>query len=1284
MFKRFGVFAVFFGVLALTYDSQAQQTLGGITGEVSDSTGGLVADTTVTAVGDQTGLTRTVKTNSSGGYLFASLPIGTYTLTFVHDGYETQKMPSILVQADRTATVNAQLKVGQTSQSVTVEASPLMNAVDTTNGYVLDKQQIDAVPLPTGSFTGVAILAPGVNAELPGGTGSNNGLGNAPIWANGQRDTSNSFLLNGVDASNLFNGKSTSSVASERVTLDTGEGNAGAGGVTQSSASVYLAIGNALPTPAPETLQEIRVNTSMYDAQQGSTSGAHIDMSTVTGTNQYHGTAYIHRGTDWLNAAPFFFKQSTFIPADEKVPQLHRYIAGGSVGGPIIKDKLFGYVAYQHVHISDQEIGISRLIEPTGLTDDRSSGALVAVANTNWNYDPPNTPAPITSAQINPVALFLMQYKLPNGQYLIPSPTPGVIPTYNDPYNTSIPGTSYFSADQAVGNLDWNATSKDTLAAKYYYQHDPLNSPYAYSNVSGFNQKLDTGSQVFSLNNTQLLKQNLSVTEVLGFLRMKAYGVNQQPFSPQEAGINTFGSNYFPGISIIDNFGNGSPNNPNFLFNEMSNIGPGAETQGPFTGMFQNRIMPSANAIWTLGKHTATFGGSYSYTQLNVRNERTNKGFISTPDFSNFLQGNLSYQNDDFTTTSFSVGDANRYYRANQVGLYLQDKFQATPTLSLTAGIRYDWNGGLTEKNGRIFNFDPSLYSFDGEEVTSNGFIIAGNNKLFPTHGVSDTTLTGRQWGIGPRLGLAWQPSKLDGKVVVRAGTGIYYDRGELFTYLSPGYAAGEVTGGVFGVTMTPPFVNTAQCPTSPAFVTPCTGTINLSNPWGTTPPSQPSGNPADITKYLPSVSAIENDTSLFTFANYNRANKLPYTINYALDVQWQPRNNIAIDIGYVGNVGRHEIIPVPFNQAQVASPSHPINGQKYTYGYAVQTAPCDYYSCSPANLPDNTPYLSTYEGGNVDLRVPYVGYSGESESFDAAGLSAYNSLVVHVEKRLSHGFQAGFSYTYSHSLDEQSALGLFYNGNNPQDLHDGYASSDFDRTHVFNFNWSYTVPNVFPEHTLAGRLIDGWSLQGLTVIQSGQPYSVIDYSGAVGSIYYGTSDGVTNPIVPLAPGCTPHKAYSGHSGAFGIPALNSSCFTLPLLTPGGLSGAIPNNDPYETNFTNGQRNIFRQAYQKRADVSLVKNFKIAGPVTGKYTFDVFNLTNTSSFDIPGNAVAQNAGYNDFPVSGTPVVPSQTYCSNLQNNPSPGTFFSCPTGLGYVTHVIGNARQIQMSFRLTF
>src|SRR5580704_12117550 len=745
--------------------------------------------TTVILIGDQTKLTRTQKTDGTGSYSFVNLPIGSYTLTFSHGGFQTQNVPSILLQANRTATLNVTLKIGQVNETITVEETPLLNAVDTTNGYVLDKAQIESIPLPTGSFTGLAALSPGVTADLASGTGVNSGLGNLPIWANGQRDTSNSFLLNGVDSSNLFNGKTTSQVNSARVVNGTNGGLANNPGVIQSSASVYLAIGQALPTPAPESIQEVQVNTSMYDAQQGSTSGAHIDVSTTSGTNGFHGSAYLHRGTDWLNAAPLFFKLDPHIPASEKVPELHREVPGGTFGGPIIKDKLFGFVAYQHMHVSDQETGISRLTVPLGLTDtNRTAQGLADLANTNFAI--PNSQPLLTPSQINNVALSLFQFKLPNGQFLIPSAN-GPTPTSAFPDNAVVPGTSYFFSDQAVANLDWNASSKDIVSAKYYYQHDPSTAPYAFSNVAGFSENTDAGSQVLSISNAQQVKPTLNIVETFGFVRQKIYITNQQPFTAAELGINSLGSSYFPGISITDIVGNTSPNNPG-LFNQTLNIGAGPTSQGAYTGAFQNRFNPSVAAVWTLGKHTLSFGGNYAYTQLNTRDQRTNKGMVASVDLYEFLQGLISpYEN--FLATAYLQGDASRYYRANQAGPFVQDKYQIRPNLTITAGLRWDWNGGLSEKYGRIFNFDPSRYAFDETTgvVTSNGLIVAGNNNQAPTPGVSNTTLTGRQWGFAPRLGIAWSPSSFQGKIVVRAGTGLYYDRGELFSYLSPAYAVG-------------------------------------------------------------------------------------------------------------------------------------------------------------------------------------------------------------------------------------------------------------------------------------------------------------------------------------------------------------------------------------------------------------------------------------------------------------------------------------------------------------
>jgi hypothetical protein len=298
---------------------------------------------------------------------------------------------------------------------------------------------------------------------------------------------------------------------------------------------------------------------------------------------------------------------------------------------------------------------------------------------------------------------------------------------------------------------------------------------------------------------------------------------------------------------------------------------------------------------------------------------------------------------------------------------------------------------------------------------------------------------------------------------------------------------------------------------------------------------------------------------------------------------------------------------------------------------------------------------------------------------------------------------QVAASYTYSHALDEQSALGLFYNGDNPRDLRSGYASSDFDRTHILNFYYSYQLPKYGSDSTLMGRFTNGWRLSGITVLQSGQPYSVEDFSGAVASLYYATQDGITNPILPLAPGFTAKTAKTSHSGAFPTQssggsftdlALNPAAFYVPLVAPGtsgvpacGSTTAGTKNvcDVFETTFGTGERNIFRQSFQKRADISLVKETRLTDRISAKYTFDVFNLTNTPSFDIPGNSVGLGLGTGNGNTSFGQVSydPTKSRSANIGSEYSPLTPAS-PQGLGQVTSSIGGPRNIQMSFHLIY
>ncbi len=290
----------------------AQAVLGGIQGTVKDSTGAAVPDATVKAVNTETNLSVTAKTQVTGSYQIANLPAGTYHVSFAKDGFDTETHTAVLVNSDRTSTVDGNLRVGAVATTVEVTGTPLMNQVDTTNGYVVDQLTIQDTPLATGSFTQLAILTPGVHADFAGGAGSNSGLGNQAIFANGQRDTSNSFSLNGISTNNLFNGNSTSQVGENRFVENTGE-SFGAGGEIQTSTSVYGAIGQALPTPPVEAIQEISVNAAMYDATQGANSGAHISVITKSGTNEIHGAAYEYWGGSALNAAPFFYNASPAI-----------------------------------------------------------------------------------------------------------------------------------------------------------------------------------------------------------------------------------------------------------------------------------------------------------------------------------------------------------------------------------------------------------------------------------------------------------------------------------------------------------------------------------------------------------------------------------------------------------------------------------------------------------------------------------------------------------------------------------------------------------------------------------------------------------------------------------------------------------------------------------------------------------------------------------------------------------------------------------------------------------
>jgi hypothetical protein len=464
-----------------------------------------------------------------------------------------------------------------------------------------------------------------------------------------------------------------------------------------------------------------------------------------------------------------------------------------------------------------------------------------------------------------------------------------------------------------------------------------------------------------------------------------------------------------------------------------------------------------------------------------------------------------------------------------------------------------------------------------------------------------------------------------------------------LFSYLSAG--AGGGFSGPFGVTLSPPFVNEITAGTGSTFA----------NPFPSAGATL-AGSQAQFLAQLPNLAQTTKQINPpgnlygpFIFSGYDINNKLPYTENWTFDLQYQLSNNWLLKAGYAGNHGQHLVVPVTFNQPGIATPSNPINGQTSSYGF---------------NFPSTNPLtpIDTLEGGNTGIRVPYIGYSANSVLYKAEGISNYDALQLQITKRLSKGLQLTGSYTWSHALDEQSGAGLFFTGGNTLNLRQSYGSSDFDQTHVFLINLVYAVPTIgqFKSNKFLDAALNGWTVATQTVAQSGQPYSVYDYSGSLASLYFSSNDEITNPIVPLAPGVTAQQAQL--QGTTGInpskPVLNPSAFAPQFLTPG--QNGVPAGDTGESVFGNTGRNLFRGPFGVRVDASLGKQFQINERIRLRFSADAFNLFNHPNFDTPANDVSF------FPNFGPPAS------------------FPPSGSLGMIQQTIGSPRFLQLNLHLTF
>src|SRR5580704_1415041 len=344
----------------------------------------------------------------------------------------------------------------------------------------------------------------------------------------------------------------------------------------------------------------------MYDASQGNNSGAHIDVVTKSGTNKLHGELYEHFQNSDMNAAPFFYNASPAVLT--KVPFLNRNAFGATLGGPIKKDKLFYFVAYQGVRIADGSTAEVGATVPITLTNDRSAAGIAAAATADYGTT-------VNASQVSPVSLAIMQAKLPNGNYLIPTPNITSVATAKQlGYDAlQIGPNTQAQVNQANGNIDYLVSDKDRLSGKYYFQNDPTTTPFAsVTQALGFPQKLQAGSQVVALDNTVILSPTLTWQQRAGFTRMNAFASTNAGFTTSQFGINVPGGN-FPEIEWSKADNNLSSNG--FAFGTNASFGN--------AGMYQNQWEYATTLRWVVGRHSLSFGVDWNHTQLNILNNNT-------------------------------------------------------------------------------------------------------------------------------------------------------------------------------------------------------------------------------------------------------------------------------------------------------------------------------------------------------------------------------------------------------------------------------------------------------------------------------------------------------------------------------------------------------------------------------------------------------------------------------------------------------------------------------------
>src|SRR5882672_671594 len=708
--------------------SAQSQTTGRIAGTVKDQNGAVIVGAEVTVVSRATGDERKITSDREGNYAVALLPPGTYRIRITANGFDSAVFNTVKVAITETTLVEANLTVaGVTADPVVVRIASLIQRDGPQLGRTVDARAVSELPLATRNFTQILGLSPGTSTELPdnGAVGRNS----QSISVNGARATQNNYQINGVDANNIRNNN-----------------------------AVRVAV------PAPETIQEFKVQTSLYDATFGRSAGGNIQAVTRSGANDFHGASYEYFLNDALNANNPFLKA-----AGVRRPALKRNIFGGLLGGPIKRNKAFFFFSYQGTRerngASDNSLTSSVLIAQ-GLTDDRSAQTLRRTFNVS---------------SVNPTALALLNVKLPGGQFLIPTPQA------NGRYSGSAP--SSYREDQFNTNVDYRVNKRNWLAVKFFFSNAPttlalFNGP----NVPGFAAEQETDNRLVSLQDIHTFSSTVINEARLGYNFIRQGSFPHEPVQDSDVGIIRANASTFPGLPLIRI----APNAGGIAFGTAT-----ANIDLAFTA-------PSATLADTLsitrGKHSIRAGAELTYYQLNITSNTNTRGQIDFNSFKDLLSGAVSQ-------SIFGTGISDRSLRATDYSFFVQDDWKISQRGTLNLGLRYELDKPPYDTRGRNVNFDPTLYrpplavGSNGNPIgpPSGGFVQAGN--VIPKYDLPDVPNVGKRIvnsidpnNFAPRIGFAYSPLDSN-RLVVRGGYGIFYSRVSFIyipSLLPPNYVVGR------------------------------------------------------------------------------------------------------------------------------------------------------------------------------------------------------------------------------------------------------------------------------------------------------------------------------------------------------------------------------------------------------------------------------------------------------------------------------------------------------------